>query len=113
MMLDKEGWFMSTHRRPDPPDSPQSEWGEVEQQLNRIEKLLMTVNTNQAHLDADVTALTTAISTAVTELKAAIAAGTPAAALDFTALDALAVSTTAEAAADAPVAPPAPPVVAP
>lgn len=77
-------------------------------QLNRIEKLLMTANANQAHLDAGINALTTALNTAVTELKAQIANGTPAAALDFTALDALVASTTAEAAADAPV-PPAPP----
>jgi hypothetical protein len=76
--------------------------------LNRIEKLVMTVNTDAQHLSDDVAAIGTAVGTAVAELKAQIAAlvasGTPVA-LDFTALDALVKSTQDEAAADAPAAP--------
>ena len=74
---------------------------QIDRRLSRIERLIVTVNDNQAHLDQDITDLGTAITTAVTELKAAIAAGTPA-----TALDALVASTQAEATADAPPAPP-------
>jgi hypothetical protein len=62
---------------------------------------------NQAHIEQDVSAITTNVATAVAELKAAIASGTPAQALDFTSLDALSASTAAEAASDAPPAPPA------
>ena len=79
---------------------------QIDRRLSRIERLIMTVNDNQAHLDQDITDLGTAITTAVTELKAAIAAGTPAQSLDFTALDALVASTQAEATADAPPQPP-------
>lgn len=78
----------------------------IKRQLNRIENLIMTVNEGQIHLDKDVDSLTTALNTAVAELKAQIAAGVPAPALNFTALDALVTSTQTEAAADAPVAPP-------
>ena len=53
--------------------------------------------------DAEKEKLTGEMGTQVAELKAQIAAGVPAAALDFTALDALVASTQAEAVADAPV----------
>ena len=85
----------------------------ITEQLNRIENLIMTVNEGQIHLDKDVAELTTALNTAVAELKAQIAAGVPAPALNFTALDALVTSTAAEAVSDAPpvVTPVTPPVV--
>ena len=76
----------------------------------RLEKLIMTVNTDSQHLSDDVAALGAAVGTAVAELKAQIAAIQPPVALDFTGLDALVASTQAEAAADAPVVPPVPPV---
>jgi len=88
-------------------------WTVILARLDRIETLLSdnqsTTNrkltelmTNQQHIEQDVTAITASIATAVAELKAQIAAGTPAEALDFTSLDNLASSTAAEAAADAP-----------
>jgi hypothetical protein len=73
-------------------------------QLSHLEEV---VTENQTHLETDVTAIAASVGTAVQELKDAIAAGTPAAALDFSSLDALSASTAAEAAADAPPAPPA------
>lgn len=80
--------------------------------INRIEQLIMTVNTDSQHLSDDVAALGAAIGTAVEELKAQIAAISPPVALDFGPLDALVASTQAEAAADAPVVPPVVPPVA-
>jgi hypothetical protein len=68
------------------------------------------IMSDQEHLDADVKALGDAIAAEVAELKAQITAGTPAAQLDFTALDKLAVDTAAAATADAPPAPVVPPV---
>lgn len=62
---------------------------------------------NQAHLDRATAEIRASVATAVQELKDAIAAGTPPAQLDFTALDQLSSDEAAEAAADAPPAPPA------
>jgi hypothetical protein len=80
---------------------------QIHQLDQHIGELIMTVNTDAQHLSDDVAALGTAIGTALAELKAQIAAISPPVKLDFTALDALVASTQAEAAADAPVAPPA------
>ena len=90
--------------------STSAQFAQIIATLNNLEKLMTQQTTDEQHLDADVTALTTAIGTEVAELKAAIAAGTPAAALDFTALDNLLTATQAEATADAPPVPPVPPV---
>lgn len=59
---------------------------------------------NQQHLDRDVQGIRDAFATAIQELKDQIANGTPAAALDFSAADALLGTVQAEATADAPVA---------
>ena len=89
---------------------PWNTYRDLSNQLNQLEeKIIMTVNTDSQHLSDDVAALGAAIGTAVSELKAQIAALVPPVALDFTALDKLVADTQAEAAADAvpPVTPPA------
>ena len=107
----RPGVSMQWHRKP--PDKPSDPWALINIRLARIEaalnasqnatnRKLTELMTNQQHIEQDVTAITASIATAVAELKAQIAAGTPAEALDFTSLDNLASSTAAEAAADAP-----------
>jgi hypothetical protein len=68
-----------------------------------MEELMTGFANDQAHLDSDVTALTEAFGTAVTELKAAIANNptAPVSSLDFSKLDSLVGTAQAEAAADA------------
>lgn len=78
--------------------------------INRkITEGFATMTSDQQHLENDVSAIVASVATAVAELKAQIANGTTAQALDFTSLDELTSSTAAEAASDAPAAPPAPP----
>ena len=97
------------HPYDDPPNWASQLLQNQQETNERIEKLTMTVNADSQHLSDDVAALGTAIASAVTELKAQIAAHVAPAALDFGPLDALVASTKAEAAADAP--PVVPPVV--
>lgn len=73
--------------------------------IEALEARMTEIQSNQAHLDADVAALRQAVSDAVAELKAAAANGQS---LDFSRLDALVTDTQAEATADAPPAPAAP-----
>lgn len=76
--------------------------------LDRMETVMTEFANDQAHLDADVQAISQQFATAIAELKAQIAAGVPAEQLNFAAADALVSTVTAEATADAPPAAPAP-----
>jgi len=83
---------------------------DIQARLTRIEALMTTFGSDQAHLDSDVAALTAAFGSIIAELKldaaalaaAAAAAGVTVPAIDFTAADALVASTQAEVAADVP-----------
>jgi hypothetical protein len=75
----------------------------LEEVYHQITRRLDRIVTNQEHLDADISGLKTAMATVIAELKAQPGAG----ALDFTAADQLLADTQAEAATDAPPAPPA------
>lgn len=77
--------------------------------LHRMEIIMTQFADDQAHLDADVTAETTALATIIAELKAQHAAGAP---LDFTKADAFVAAAQAEATTDAPAVV-TPPVVTP
>lgn len=87
---------------------------QIDLRLSRIEHAMTEINADQAHLDQDVTDLGVALNTAVSELKAQIAAlqAPPSPPLNFAAIDAIVASTQAEATADAPVVPPVVPPVA-
>lgn len=101
---------MNLHRRPchtHHPDERPPNWAiDLSKQINYLTHGIEKIMTDQEHLDSGVSSISASIATAVAELKAAIAAGTPSAALDFTQLDALAAATAAEATADAPVVTP-------
>jgi primosomal protein N' len=80
--------------------------------INHIIEQQERIMTDQDRIDADVTALTNAeqaIAAEVADLKAQIAAGTTAAALDFSGLDAIAAKLTADEPAPAAPADPAAP----
>lgn len=78
--------------------------------LDRLETMMTESLTDQQHIEQDVTAVRAAVTDAVTELKAQIAAGVPAEQLDFTSFDKLVTDEQAEAVADAPPVA-APPVI--
>lgn len=78
-----------------------------ELRIQHLEEREHKMSADQDHIEADVAAIKGAFTSAIDELKAQIAAGTSAAALDFTSLDAVTAAVQAEANADAPPAPPA------
>lgn len=80
----------------------------LDAKLNHLENLMTEISANQQHLNDDVTALGTAFTTAIQELKDQIAAGATPEQLDFTAADALVAQVQAEATADAPPQPSTP-----
>jgi hypothetical protein len=101
------------HRTPEPCDTCH-EWPDwarhINAAVNHLAEQQERIMSDQDQLNTDVAALTAAETGIVNEiagLKAQIAAGTPAAALDFTALDAV----TSRLTADVPA--PAAPVAAP
>ncbi len=73
-----------------------------DQRIERMEFLMTELAAEQAQIDSDVAEIRQSVATALAELRAQIAAGTPSGALDLTGLDKLAADETAEAAADAP-----------
>jgi hypothetical protein len=68
-----------------------------------MEHTMSEIQSDQQHLETDVTAIGASVATIVTELKAQQAAGVP---LDFTNADQLVSDLQAQATADAPPAPP-------
>lgn len=86
----------------------------LEARFNQLEERMTTDETQQAHLDRDIADIDAKFSDAIQHLKDQIAAGVPAAQLDFSKADALAGKADAEDATDNPPAPvPAAPVDAP
>lgn len=83
-------------------------WQEI--RIQHLEEREQQMSSDQSHLDTDVSELQAGFASVVAELKAQAAAGQP---LDFTNADALVGTVQAEASADAPAAPAAPPADAP
>lgn len=98
---------MHLHRTPQTCDTcaPWPDWARhIASHLNYLNELMENMMTDQDKLDTDVAALTSGVAAVEAEI-AALKAQPAAAALDFTALDAVTAKLTADTAPAAPTAP--------